>query len=70
MPVHYLFNYFCGMDYISLVYPGAWRRLFFECFLTIGFCSATYLLIERPMIQLGNRISKHRAGALPPALSR
>jgi peptidoglycan/LPS O-acetylase OafA/YrhL len=57
IPIHYLFNYLCGLDYISLVYPGAWTRLFFEVLVTIGFCSLTTFLIEQPMIRAGQRIN-------------
>jgi peptidoglycan/LPS O-acetylase OafA/YrhL len=70
IPIHYLFNYFCGLDYISLVYPGAWKRLFAECFVTLAFCSLTYLLIERPMIRLGHRFTRQQVGPLPPGLAR
>lgn len=57
IPIHYLFNYLCGLDYISLVYPGAWTRLFFEVPVTIVFCSLTTFLIEQPMIRVGQRLN-------------
>jgi peptidoglycan/LPS O-acetylase OafA/YrhL len=70
IPIHYLFNYLCGMDYISLVYPGAWRRLCAECLVTLAFCSLTYFAIERPMIRLGHRFTRQQVGPLPPGLER
>ncbi len=60
IPIHFLFNYFCGLDYISLVYPGSWERLFFEIPVTLGVCSLTTFLIEAPMIRLGQRINRRR----------
>jgi peptidoglycan/LPS O-acetylase OafA/YrhL len=68
IPIHYLFNYFCGLDYISLIYPGAWWRLLAECLVTLVFCSLTYRLIEEPMIRFGHRYTRHQAAPLPPAL--
>ena len=70
IPVHCLFNYFCGLDYISLVYPGAWKRLAAECVVTLAFCSLTYALIEGPMIRLGRRFTRQQVGPLPPSLER
>jgi peptidoglycan/LPS O-acetylase OafA/YrhL len=69
IPVHYLFNYFCGLDYISLIYPGAWKRLLAECLVTLVFCSLTYRLIEEPMINLGRRYTRRQAAPLPRELS-
>jgi peptidoglycan/LPS O-acetylase OafA/YrhL len=65
IPIHYLFNYFCGLDYISLIYPGAWRRLFAECLVTLAFCSLTYRVIEEPMIRFGRRYTRRQAAPLP-----
>jgi peptidoglycan/LPS O-acetylase OafA/YrhL len=68
IPIHYLFNYFCGLDYISLIYPGAWRRLLAESLVTLVFCSVTYRTIEEPMMRLGHRLTRHQAAPLPPGL--
>jgi len=68
IPIHYLFNYFCGLDDISLIYPGAWGRLFAECLVTLLFCSLTYRLIEEPMIRVGRRFTRDQAAPLPRGL--
>jgi peptidoglycan/LPS O-acetylase OafA/YrhL len=68
IPIHYLFNYFCGLDYISLIYPGAWWRLLAESLVTLVFCSLTYRMIEEPMMRFGHRLTRNQAAPLPPGL--
>jgi len=69
MPLHLLFNYGCGLRYVSWALPGAGLRFVGECAVTLAFCCLTYLLIERPMIRVGHRLSRHRPSPLPPRLA-